>query len=92
MQPGLSLIQRLCANKYHFSSVPPFFTFMDQIPSHIGLVQTERYLLMPNIPEFRDNFIGTLNETELFEGADLAVMFTHFVLVVMVTNLSWLCT
>ena len=48
---------------------------------------------MPNIPEFRDNFVAALNEMELFEGADLAVMFTHFVLVVMATNyLSWLFT
>ena len=41
---------------------------------------------MPNIPEFRDNFVAALNEMELFEGADLAVMFTHFVLVVIATN------
>ena len=32
---------------------------------------------MPDIPEFRDNLVAALSEIELFEGADLAVMFTH---------------
>ena len=31
---------------------------------------------MPNIPEFRRNFVAALNEIALFEGADFAVMFT----------------
>ena len=51
------------------------------------LDQTERNLLMKNMPEFRGNFVAALNERALFEGADLAVMFTHFVLVVMATKL-----
>ena len=38
------------------------------------------------MPKFRDNFVATLSEIEVFEGADLAVMFTHFMLVVMATN------
>ena len=41
---------------------------------------------MPNMPEFRDNFIAAMNKIALFEGADKAVMFTHFVLVVMAIN------
>ena len=32
---------------------------------------------MPIIPEFRDNFVAVLSEIELFEGADLAVMFSY---------------
>ena len=48
---------------------------------------------MPNIPEFRDNFVAALSEIELFEGADLEVMFTYLVLVVMANNdLGWFFT
>ena len=48
---------------------------------------------MPNIPEFKDAFVAALSEIELFEGTDLAVMFTHFVLVALATNyLGWLFT
>ena len=35
---------------------------------------------MPNVEEFRDNFVAALSE---IEGAELAVTFTYFVL------LSW---
>ena len=55
----------------------------------IGLVQTERNLFTPNIPQFRDNFVAALNEITLFEGTDLAVMFTHIVLVVMAASWSF---
>ena len=50
--------------------------FVDQISRQIGLVQGERNPFMSNIPEFRGNFVAALNEQTLFEGADLAVMFT----------------
>ena len=62
------------------------FMFVDQICRPIDLVQKDRNLLMPNMPEFRDNFVAALNKIVLFEVADKAVMFTHFVLVVMATN------
>ena len=47
--PSQWLIRRLCADKRRFSSAPPFFMFVDHISSHIGLVQTERNPLMPNM-------------------------------------------
>ena len=84
-RPSQWLIQRLCADKCRFSSVPLFFMFVDHISSHIGLVQTERNLLMPNISEFRD-----LSEIELFKMLTWQSCL-HIVLVVMATNyLSWL--
>ena len=64
----------MCADKRRFGSVPPLFTFVDQISSHSGLV-SERNPLIPNIPEFRDDFVAALSE---IEGDDLAVIFTHF--------------
>ena len=74
-------------NKCPSSSFLPFFMFVDKISSHIGLERN------PNIAEFKGNFVAALSEIELFEGADLAVMFTHFVFVVIATNyLSWLFT
>ena len=50
--------------------------FVDQISRQIGLVQGERNAFMSNIPEFRGNFVAALNEQTLFEGADMAVMFS----------------